>query len=218
MKKPKPIIVSRLLTFAFFSILVLTLASSKQVFAASIPQEYGLLNNQFQDTESLFLDFDFITNHPFKNMEINLLDSSPPHFSVSTTKLAEEVDWYIYLPLVLNPIAPFDCPQAGNWSGTTSQGKEIVFAVEDTPSCQISYGSLSVRFTDSCAHTLTVSILSEFSIIDNHFDTGMPSFLVIGDFTSPTAAEGTFYHSMPEYGYPGFYCTVSGTWTANYLP
>lgn len=218
MKKPKPIIVSRLLTIAFFSILVLTLASNKQVFAASIPQEYGLLNNQFQDSESLSLDFGIITNHPFKNMEKNLLDSIPSLFFVSTTELLEEFDWYIYLPLILTPSAPFDCPQAGNWSGTTFQGRSIVFEVENTPSCKISYASLSVSMRDSCALTFTVTKNAEFSIIDKHFDTGGVSFWVIGDFTSPTSAEGTFYHSAPEYGYPGFYCTVSGTWTANYVP
>lgn len=110
-----------------------------------------------------------------------------------------------------------NCPQAGDWSGTTYQGRSIVFTVEDTPSCKITYGSMKINYRDSCAVTLTVTWNSEISITNNHFQIGTTNY-VIGDFTSPTSAQGTFRESRPEPGYPGFYCTASGSWTANLLP
>ncbi len=184
----------------------------------SIQQEFNLSIDQFPDTETQYRVVGIGSAEPNSNLEILKPDLSPPTFTEPASNLAEELDWHVYLPLVFNTSAQFECPQEGNWAGKTSQNRDIVFSVEEDPSCKITYGSLSINYRDNCGFTQTITFNSEFNIIEKHFETGLPNASVVGDFTSPITAAGTFYHKMPEPGYPGFYCIASVTWTANYIP
>jgi len=114
-------------------------------------------------------------------------------------------------------VPPPDCPQTGTWSGTTSQDRNISFVVEDSPQCQIAAASLHISIRDSCYATSTSTILGSIPITNNHFSYGSASHgaQVIGDFTSPTAANGTFSLSYANpFPGPPAYCTASGTWMA----
>lgn len=111
-------------------------------------------------------------------------------------------------------VPPPPCPQAGAWSGTTSQGRAISFEVVHSPACQIAAESLSISIRDSCGFGTTTEFFSSFSIADDHFDTGSGSVQVAGDFSSRTEADGTFSLSMAHPYEPWTTCTASGTWTA----
>jgi uncharacterized delta-60 repeat protein len=103
------------------------------------------------------------------------------------------------------------CPQEGNWYGTTSEGYDIHFAVQDSPYCQITTGSLSVQVYLNCGTSTTLYTI-EFAttplITNNHFATGNADNMVTGDFSTPILASGT-YHLTPVAG-----CSTTGTWKA----
>jgi hypothetical protein len=117
---------------------------------------------------------------------------------------------------VVVTVPPPDCPQTGAWSGTTSQGRNISFTVEDSPQCQIASGSLKITIRDSCSYVTTTTVLQDIAITNNHFSHGSASFglQVTGDFTSSTSAEGTFNLILANPFPPPVNCTASGTWTA----
>jgi uncharacterized delta-60 repeat protein len=106
-----------------------------------------------------------------------------------------------------------DCPQTGQWFGITSQGYHISFVVENSPRCQIAYGSLSIRHAEyNCANISTHIYNISIPITNNHFSVGYSSNRVEGNFSSSSTADGTF-----AYGYPDPFwgwCSSSGTWTA----
>jgi hypothetical protein len=108
------------------------------------------------------------------------------------------------------------CPQAGVWSGTTNQGHNISFVVENSPMCQIAANSLSISIMDSCGVIVTIQFGDlSFPITNNHFTTGYSDHLVEGDFTSLTTVSGTFSYSRLNSNPPPVYCTASGKWTAH---
>ncbi|MBN2258832.1 MAG: hypothetical protein JW704_13630 [Anaerolineaceae bacterium] len=116
---------------------------------------------------------------------------------------------------VVVTVSPPACPQAGAWSGTTSQGRSISFTVENTPQCQIAAKSLVISIRDSCYATHTAVFDPSYAITSNHFSAGSASSVqVIGDFTSLTTASGTFSYTMFNPFPPPYNCTASGTWTA----
>ncbi|GAG16249.1 unnamed protein product, partial [marine sediment metagenome] len=105
---------------------------------------------------------------------------------------------------------PAACPQSGPWLGPTSQedGSEISFVVEDSPQCQIALDTLSIEFRDSCGTERSMSLNGSPLITSNHFSFNGDTTTVIGDFSSPYTASGTFSYSDGG-------CTASGTWTAD---
>ncbi|HUM69411.1 MAG TPA: hypothetical protein PLK31_11255, partial [Chloroflexota bacterium] len=108
-----------------------------------------------------------------------------------------------------------DCPQLGAWSGTTSQGRNISFVVENSTRCQIAADSLRITIRNSCYFETTTHFMRSFSITNNHFDTGSGNTRVIGDFTSFNTASGTFTQSIANPWPPPYNCTASGTWSAH---
>ncbi len=115
---------------------------------------------------------------------------------------------------VVVTVPPPGCPQAGAWYGATNQGRSLSFVVESSPRCQVAAGSLSITIYNSCGfETLTVFGAS-YPIVDNRFDADGYTVRVTGEFSSPTAAGGTFSFSMANPSPPPANCTASGTWTA----
>jgi len=111
----------------------------------------------------------------------------------------ESVDVTVPLP---------DCPQAGNWIGVTSQGRQISFDVENSSQCQIVSDSLKIAFRDSCSVLRTTTFMYSVLIANNQFDTGVAAGTqVIGEFTTSSTVSGTFSYSSGS-------CTASGNWTA----
>jgi len=106
-----------------------------------------------------------------------------------------------------------DCPQTGQWFGTTSQGYPISFVVENSPGCQIAYDSLSIRHSDNCG-IRTYKYVISIPITNNHFAAGYSSNGVEGSFSSSSTAGGTFAFKYPDPSNPGSWCSSSGTWTA----
>lgn len=114
-------------------------------------------------------------------------------------------------------VPPPACPQAGAWSGTNDQGRNISFVVENSPQCQIAAGSLKITIRDSCYITGTTTFFSSIPITNNHFSVGSSSYgvQVTGDFTSATTSSGTYNLVMANpFPPPPVNCTASGTWTA----
>lgn len=108
-------------------------------------------------------------------------------------------------------VPPPNCPRAGVWYGTTSEGYLFHFNVENSPACQITPGSLMVHAYLNCGtgFTLyTITFASGTPIVDNHFEAGNTTDWVTGDFSTLTSAGGP-YHVTPRTG-----CTETGTWQA----
>lgn len=105
-------------------------------------------------------------------------------------------------------VAP-TCPQEVTWFGPTSQGgsRFVEFFIENTSSCQIQAGTLSIDFTDGCAASQTIVFTNLVSITNNHFETSGEEMTVAGDFSSGNEIAGTFNYTDPS-------CPVSGTWSA----
>ena len=104
-----------------------------------------------------------------------------------------------------------DCPQTGPWRGVTSQEKGFNFIVEDSPQCQVAAKSLVIVFRDSCGSDINMTIMTSAQISNNHFEVAGENISVVGDFSNPTTANGTFSYSKDA-------CTASGTWTAAFNP
>ena len=111
-------------------------------------------------------------------------------------------------------IPPPDCPQTGSWSGTTNQGRNISFTVENSPQCQIAADSLSISIRDSCYNETTTYFAGSFPITNNHFDTGGINVQVEGEFTSLSTASGSYSLDMFNPFPPPYNCYATGTWTA----
>lgn len=106
-------------------------------------------------------------------------------------------------------VPPPACPQIVAWRGTTNQGRSISFEVDNKPQCQIAADSLEINFLSGCNTSKTTIFTYDIPVTSSHFDTGGGNITrVIGDFTTPVTASGTFSYS------PGTSCDVSGTWTA----
>jgi hypothetical protein len=145
--------------------------------------------------------------------DISGKDIGTYYYRVSASNVFGSSDWSNIESVVVTVPLP-DCPQAGSWSGTTSQGRSISFTVENSPQCQITAQSLVITIRDSCYYVTTTYFNNSILITNNHFDTGGVTVQVDGDFTSPTTASGTFSLNMANPFPPPYNCTASGTWTA----
>ncbi|MFZ2095954.1 MAG: hypothetical protein WAV05_04875 [Anaerolineales bacterium] len=150
---------------------------------------------------------------PSTSKDITGKDLGIYYYRVKAYNAYAESDWS-NIESVEVTVEPPDCPQAGAWSGTTSQGRNIHFEVENSPSCRIKANSLSISIHDSCGYNTTTTFAQSHAITDNHFDTGEGSVRVIGDFSSTTTVDGTFSMNMVNPFPPPYNCTASGTWTA----
>jgi hypothetical protein len=137
------------------------------------------------------------------------------YYRVRASNPRDYSDWSnIESVLVTVPLP--ECPQAGAWTGTTSQGRNIHFEVENSPQCRIAAESLSISIRDSCGYTTTTQFFNSFTITNDHFDTGAGGNVrVVGDFSSATSADGTFSLDMANPFPPPYNCTANGTWTAS---
>lgn len=166
----------------------------------------------------------------------NLDFSSPTtvHFGASTSKdiSGRDIGMYYYRVRASNAYASSnwsnivevevtvplpDCPQAGEWSGTTSQGGHIYFQVEKTPQCQVKNLSISslICFPPYDYFKQVYWTGWVFPILDNNFTTGTGINRVTGFFSSITTANGDF--SIQWERFVPYYqtCQSTGTWTAN---
>lgn len=133
------------------------------------------------------------------------------YYRVRASSPSSESEWSNTVAVVVTQLGPA-CPQSWAWRGATSQGKSIIFGVDDSPSCQIADSSLRISFTDGCGAEKTTVFGYAIPIEGNHFDSGLAAGTrVIGDFTSPTTASGTF-----SYESDAGTCKASGAWTAAY--
>jgi uncharacterized delta-60 repeat protein len=141
--------------------------------------------------------------------DINGRDVDTYYYRVNASNTSGASDWSNVESVEVSVALP-DCPQSWAWRGLTSQDYFINFGVEDSPQCQIHSGSLSISFEDGCDANRTTVFDYSIPIANNHFDTGIAAGTrVIGDFTSPTTASGTFSYES-ETGT----CPVTGTWSA----
>jgi hypothetical protein len=146
--------------------------------------------------------------------------SYDPQLVVEYSPLPAPQDHIIYLPLTMKDYSPptptptplpSSCPQTGAWSGTTDDGDPISFTVSTTPSCRLA--PLTITMFLWCSgfpgyQYMTVS-WNTLPISNNHFSTGSGMEEVVGDFTSPTTATGTWLYWDTR-------CQGSGTWTATH--
>jgi uncharacterized delta-60 repeat protein len=141
--------------------------------------------------------------------DINGRDMDTYYYRVNASNTSGASDWSNVESVEVSVALP-ECPQTYAWRGLNSQDSFINFGVEDSPQCQIATSSLNISFTDGCDANRTTVFKYSVPITNNHFDTGVGAGTrVIGDFTSPTTASGTFSYES-ETGT----CPVSGTWTA----
>jgi uncharacterized delta-60 repeat protein len=116
---------------------------------------------------------------------------------------------------------PGACPRAGQWLGSTFQGRsyEIAFEVQDSPACQVTQLQLQIR-NPVMGTKVTVSWGSlTFPITNGSFDTGLGPVgsyraRVSGTFSSFNRASGTFSVSGIDQMIPW---GVTGTWTASHI-
>jgi hypothetical protein len=114
-------------------------------------------------------------------------------------------------------VPPPECPQAGAWSGSTSQGAEIAFQVEDSPECQITYLSVVAQYCFPPYDYFVPTFWQgwEFPIIDSNFTTGPGPNQVTGYFSSPDSANGDFSIRFTRTDPYYQTCQSTGTWTAH---
>ncbi len=130
------------------------------------------------------------------------------YYRVRATSGYMDSDWS-NVEVVTVSVLPLPCPQIGDWVGSTSQNREISFAVENSPQCQIPDEALIIAFRDSCGTVRTSTFMYDIPIVANTFDTGVSTAgaRVTGVFTTPESANGSFTYDASG-------CTASGTWTA----
>ena len=106
-------------------------------------------------------------------------------------------------------------PNDGNWSGLTSQGRTITMVVVSNGT-EVDTTKLTVFWNGACGVTSTTYYFYDAAISNGSFyESQYEGTYVRGTFTSETSASGNFY-AVEEY--LGCRATVSGTWTANFVP
>ena len=151
---------------------------------------------------------------------------------IEVRKYVESDDSEVYIPLVLkqpstdpipNPTATATSevvvPNDGNWSGTTSQGRDISLLVVSNGT-EVDKITIDVGWGGACGGVSYTENYLYDAVINNgsFYKSQANGTEVEGTFTSATSASGDFYAVLEVY-YPS-YCkvTTSGTWTANYVP
>jgi hypothetical protein len=114
-------------------------------------------------------------------------------------------------------VPPPECPQVGEWSGTTSQGGSIHFHVENSAQCQVTSLSISAHncFSGEDYFVPTTWPGWVFPVIDSSFTTGPGAAQVTGNFGSLTTAEGVFSVKFIRPNPYPWECFSTGTWTAH---
>ncbi|MBI2836884.1 MAG: hypothetical protein HYX75_01090 [Acidobacteria bacterium] len=106
-------------------------------------------------------------------------------------------------------------PKGGKWKGTTSRNQPMSFNVTSN-STKWNNFTLKTDFkVGGCTGTTTISVTGTGSISGNKFSYSGGNFGFTGEFTSTTAATGTYRFTNL---YLGPFCpslTQSGTWTAS---
>lgn len=120
-------------------------------------------------------------------------------------------------------VALAECPQAGEWRGTTSQDKEVSFSVQNSPQCQIESDSLVFgwdTYGTGCYYDAYTRFYVPFEIINGSFDASNVSDRLdelTGTFTSPDMVTGNFLVSYTVTSPYIRTCEASGTWDAQPL-
>jgi hypothetical protein len=174
-----------------------------------------------------YSDADYLLNEGYSLLEVvsesnDTIEVEFDDFEVLSDTGTPSQDHRIYLPLSMKNYSPptptptptpppSTCPQTGAWSGTTDDGDPISFTVSTIPNCRVA--PLTITMFLWCSgfpgyEYMTVS-WNTLPISNNHFSTGSGMEEVVGDFTSPTTATGTW-------DYAGFPCYGHGTWTASH--
>ncbi len=108
-------------------------------------------------------------------------------------------------------------PNDGNWSGTTSQARNISLLVVSNGT-EVDTITISVGWGGACGVSSTTYYLYDAVINNARFYKSQGNGTEVeGTFTSATSASGDFY-AVLEIPYPYCRATTSGTWTANYVP
>jgi hypothetical protein len=147
---------------------------------------------------------------------ISSRDVGTYYYRVMASNVYTSSGWSNVVPVeVIVPLP--DCPQTGEWSGTTSQGSSIHFYVEDSPQCQVTdLGIYSLNCFPPYNYFKVNSWVGwVFPIIENTFTTGIGYDQVTGNLSSITTANGEF--SIQWIRFVPFYqtCQSTGTWAAN---
>jgi uncharacterized delta-60 repeat protein len=132
------------------------------------------------------------------------------YYRVMASNAYASSEWSNIESVVVSVPAP-DCPQTGSWRGTTSQNESIEFIVEDSPTCQIAAGSLSISYDTYPCGSATTYFLSAFPITDDQFSVFSPEVDATGEFTAADLATGTL---LVDYYSVNGRCYYSGSWEA----
>lgn len=108
-------------------------------------------------------------------------------------------------------IPPPPCPAEGMWSGTTSLGTEITFMVSEAPQCHIQWVEIGY---EACNQDIWAEFTKDYPIINGEFFAGGTEARVLGDFTSSTMAEGTFFFKIACPANPEIIDYATGSWMA----
>ena len=148
------------------------------------------------------------------------------YYRVKASNTMGESGWSNTHSVVVT-VPPPPCPQAGSWSGLTTEGDTISYTVADTPSCRVTTlkitsrmdclwptGSLWITFEYFTAKPI---VNREFEY-DYTYDPNKHVERVSGSFTSQTQANGTSFFMVPNPGNPASFCVGGPNWTASYRP
>lgn len=167
-----------------------------------------------EDTRADFSNPTTVYSGSSTSRDISGRDIGVYYYRVRASNAHANSDWS-NVESVEVTVPPPPCPQAGDWSGTTNQGRAIIFEVEHEPECRIAPNSLRITFRDSCLNVRTMGYLYAIPIEDGSFSFGTSAFGVEGTFTSSISAEGTYWFDEPHWPVPPSRCYVSGDWSAS---
>lgn len=153
-----------------------------------------------EDDNAEFLSPTDIYEGSGTSMEITGMDIGTNYYRVKAFNSYASSGWSNIVSVAVTEALP-DCPQAGIWRGTTSQGENISFVVENSPECQIESGSLvvgwSTGWSAGCSGDAWTRINIPIDIVEDKFDYSDSSINakldeLHGTFTSSDIADGTF--------------------------
>jgi hypothetical protein len=148
------------------------------------------------------------------------------YYRVKASNAFGESGWSNTQSVVVT-VPPPPCPQAGSWSGLTTEGYAITYTVADTPSCQVT--TLRITSRVDCIYPsgsllYTVEYFTAKPIVNREFqyyysyNPNNHVERVSGSFTSQTQANGSSFFMIPNPGNPASYCVGGPNWTASYHP
>jgi hypothetical protein len=179
-----------------------------------------------EDDDISFSSASTVYTGPATSTTVLVQDVGTYHYRVRAENTYGQSDWSNTESTVVT-VPPPPCPQAGSWSGITDQGYAITFAVADTPDCEVTTLKITARL--DCVFNpddlvYTVEYLYAEEIVARRFEYSLvePEHRerVSGDFTSQTAADGSWFFYVPDPSFPiaGRFCTGGGSWSVTYSP